>query len=252
MYLEIKELSKSFGERKIVDRLSFTLEKGELMCILGSSGCGKTTTLNMIGGFLPADSGRIYLDGEDITDLPPEERPVATVFQSYALFPHMTVMENVTYGLKFKKIKKSEARERGLKYLRMTGMTEYADVSVQSLSGGQQQRVALSRALVTEPKLCLLDEPFSNLDASLRERLRFELKKLQRELGMTMLFVTHDQEEAMILSDRMAVMDRGVFVQCDEPRSIYKAPASDFVRDFLKPDRILFSEDGSIMKKISE
>ena len=252
MYLEVKGLKKCFGEKKIVDDLSFSLDKGQLMCILGSSGCGKTTTLNMIGGFLKKDSGSIVLDGEEISEKEPEERPVTTVFQSYALFPHMTVLENVTYGLKFKGIKKEKAKELGYKYLEMTGMTEYADVRIQRLSGGQQQRVALARALVIEPKLCLLDEPFSNLDAALREKLRFELKRLQRDLKMTMIFVTHDQEEAMILSDKMAIMEQGVFVQCDTPKAIYDSPASDFVRDFLKLDRIIFKEDGSILKKISE
>ena len=252
MYLEVKGLKKCFGEKKIVDDLSFSLDKGQLMCILGSSGCGKTTTLNMIGGFLKKDSGSIVLDGEEISEKEPEERPVTTVFQSYALFPHMTVLENVTYGLKFKGIKKEKAKELGYKYLEMTGMTEYADVRIQRLSGGQQQRVALARALVIEPKLCLLDEPFSNLDAALREKLRFELKRLQRDLKMTMIFVTHDQEQAMILSDKMAIMEQGVFVQCDTPKAIYDAPASDFVRDFLKLDRIIFKEDGSILKRISE
>ena len=252
MYLEVKGLKKSFGEKKIVDDLSFSLDKGQLMCILGSSGCGKTTTLNMIGGFLKKDSGSVILDGEEISEKEPEDRPVTTVFQSYALFPHMTVLENVIYGLKFKGIKKEKSRERGYEYLEMTGMSEYADVRIQRLSGGQQQRVALARALVLEPKLCLLDEPFSNLDAALRERLRVELKKLQRDLGMTMIFVTHDQEEAMILSDKMAIMEAGVFVQCDTPKAIYDAPATDFVRDFLKLDRMIFKEDGSILKKISE
>ena len=187
MYLEVQGLKKCFGNKNIVDDLSFSLDKGKLMCILGSSGCGKTTTLNMIGGFLKADGGRILLDGQDITDISPEERPVTTVFQAYALFPHMSVMQNVVYGLKFKKVPKQEAEERGRRYLEMVGLAEYADRPIQSLSGGQQQRVALARALITEPKLCLLDEPFSNLDAGLREKLRFELKRLQKELGMTML-----------------------------------------------------------------
>ncbi len=252
MYLEVQGLKKRFGNKNIVDDLSFSLDKGKLMCILGSSGCGKTTTLNMIGGFLKADGGRILLDGQDITDISPEERPVTTVFQAYALFPHMSVMQNVVYGLKFKKVPKQEAEERGRRYLEMVGMAEYADRPIQSLSGGQQQRVALARALITEPKLCLLDEPFSNLDAGLREKLRFELKRLQKELGMTMLFVTHDQEEAMILSDKMAVMEKGIFVQCDTPWNIYHNPASDFVRDFLKLDRLIFQEDGTMLKRITE
>ena len=252
MYLNVEGLKKSFGNKIIVDDLSFSLDKGELMCILGSSGCGKTTTLNMIGGFLPADGGKILLEGQDITDIPPEERPVATVFQAYALFPHMTVLQNVVYGLKFKHVPRQEAEEKGLRYLDMVGMREYAQAAIQRLSGGQQQRVALARALITEPKLCLLDEPFSNLDAGLREKLRFELKRLQKELGMTMLFVTHDQEEAMILSDRMAVMEKGVFVQCDTPWNIYHHPATEFVRDFLKLDRLIYKEDGTLLKRITE
>ena len=252
MYLNVEGLKKSFGNKIIVDDLSFSLDKGELMCILGSSGCGKTTTLNMIGGFLPADGGKILLEGQDITDIPPEERPVATVFQAYALFPHMTVLQNVVYGLKFKHVPRQEAEEKGLRYLDMVGMREYAQAAIQRLSGGQQQRVALARALITEPKLCLLDEPFSNLDAGLREKLRFELKRLQKELGMTMLFVTHDQEEAMILSDRMAVMEKGVFVQCDTPWNIYHHPATGFVRDFLKLDRLIYKEDGTLLKRITE
>ena len=177
---------------------------------------------------------------------------MATVFQAYALFPHMNVLQNVTYGLKFKRMARQEAEEKGMRYLDMVGMREYAKASIQRLSGGQQQRVALARALITEPKLCLLDEPFSNLDAGLREKLRFELKRLQKELGMTMLFVTHDQEEAMILSDRMAVMEKGVFVQCDTPWNIYHHPATGFVRDFLKLDRLIYKEDGTLLKRITE
>ena len=172
MYLELSHLKKSFGEKTVVEDLTLSLPQGELLCILGSSGCGKTTTLNMIGGFLAPDSGQILLDGEDITAIPPERRPVSTVFQSYGLFPHMTVLQNVVYGLKFQHIRRSEAREKGLRYLDMVGLADYAGAYIHEISGGQQQRVALARALIVEPKLCLLDEPFSNLDAALRVKMR--------------------------------------------------------------------------------
>ena len=180
MYLELKNLHKRFDREPVVEDLHLSLEKGQLLCILGSSGCGKTTTLNMIGGFLAPDSGRVLLDGEDITAIPPERRPVTTVFQAYGLFPHMTVLQNVLYGLKFQRIRRNDAREKGLRYLDMVGLSDYAGAYIHEISGGQQQRVDLARALIVEPKLCLLDEPFSNLDAALRTRMRKELKNLQR------------------------------------------------------------------------
>lgn len=160
MYLELNHLKKHFDGREVVRDLSLTLEQGQLLCILGASGCGKTTTLNMIGGFLAPDSGSVRLDGEDITRIPPEQRPVTTVFQSYGLFPHMTVLQNVIYGLKFRGVKREQARQKGMHYLEMVGLTDYASAYIQEISGGQQQRVALARALIVEPKLCLLDEPF--------------------------------------------------------------------------------------------
>ena len=252
MYLELSHLKKRFGDKEVVQDLSLSLERGQLLCILGSSGCGKTTTLNMIGGFLEPDGGAIRLDGQDITRLPPERRPVTTVFQSYGLFPHMTVLENVMYGLKFRSLPKVQAREKAMNYLNMVGLSDYAGAHIYEISGGQQQRVALARALVVEPKLCLLDEPFCNLDAALRVKMRSELKKLQRELDMTMVFVTHDQEEALILSDSMAIMEQGRLIQNDSPLNIYRQPANEFIAEFLNLDELVWTEDGRLLKVIKK
>ena len=252
MFLELKSIHKSFEGLKVVENLDLSLEKGQLLCILGSSGCGKTTTLNMIGGFLTPDSGAIFLDGADITAIPPEKRPVSTVFQSYGLFPHMTVLENVIYGLKFRGYKKRQAKEKGMQYLEMVGLQDYANAPIHEISGGQQQRTALARALIVEPKLCLLDEPFSNLDAALRVKMRKELKQLQRELGITMVFVTHDQEEAMLLSDQMAIMDQGRLVQVGSPEEIFRHPANEFVSSFLGLSSLRWEEDGTLLKVIKE
>ena len=252
MYLDLSHLKKRFGEKEVVQDLSLSLERGQLLCILGSSGCGKTTTLNMIGGFLAPDGGRILLDGQDITHMPPEQRPVTTVFQSYGLFPHMTVLQNVIYGLKFRAYSKAQAREKGAEYLRLVGLEGYENARIYEISGGQQQRVALARALIVEPKLCLLDEPFSNLDAALRVKMRQELKKLQRDLGMTMVFVTHDQEEALILADYMAIMEKGRLVQYGTPLDIYHQPADSFVSGFLGLDDLLWQPDGSVWKVVKK
>ena len=252
MYLELDHLKKKFDGKDVVCDLSLSLDKGKLLCILGSSGCGKTTTLNMIGGFLSPDSGFIRVDGMDITRLPPERRPVSTVFQSYGLFPHMSLLQNVIYGLKFRGVKKADARKKGMEYLDLVGLADRADAMIHEISGGQQQRVALARALIVEPKLCLLDEPFCNLDAALRVKMRQELKKLQRELDMTMVFVTHDQEEALHLADRIAIMEQGVLVQDAAPMEIYRNPASDFVRDFLSLDQLVWTEDGTLMKVVKQ
>lgn len=250
MYLELKDITKTFESRRAVNDLSISIELGELVCLLGPSGCGKTTTLNMIGGFLEPDSGTILLDGADIGHLPPERRPVTTVFQSYALFPHMDIITNVMYGLKFSRVGRSEARSRAMRYLEMVGLGDRAKSAVSELSGGEQQRVALARSLVVEPKLCLLDEPFSNLDASLRVRMRAELKALQRELGITMLFVTHDQEEALVLSDRAAIMNEGSLMQCASPRDILSSPSCAFVAEFLSANDLSWDSDGSLLKRI--
>ena len=250
MYLELEHINKSFGDKQVVRDLSFGLARGEILCILGASGCGKTTTLNMIGGFLTPDSGHVRLDGQDITNVPPERRPVTTVFQSYGLFPHMSVLENVTYGLKFRGMSRRAMQEKGMAYLELVGLADRAKSRIYALSGGQQQRVALARALAVEPKLCLLDEPFSNLDAALRTRMRHELKRLQREVGITMVFVTHDQEEALILADRIAAMEEGALPQIAAPEETYRAPATPSVARFLGVDELVWREDGTVLKII--
>lgn len=252
MYLELQHLNKSFEGKTVVKDLSLSLAEGELLCILGSSGCGKTTTLNMIGGFLRPSSGKILLDGQDITAMPPERRPVTTVFQSYGLFPHMTVLQNVMYGLKFQKMKRTQAREKAMHYLELVNLSEYANAGIYEISGGQQQRVALARALVVEPRLCLLDEPFCNLDAALRVKMREGLKEIQRKLNMTMVFVTHDQEEALNLADKIAIMEQGVLTQYDSPMNIYRHPANDFVREFLNLDELVWSDEGALLKVIKK
>ncbi len=233
MYLELEHLNKSFGEKSVVNDLSLSLEQGKLLCLLGESGCGKTTTLKMIGGFLNPDGGDIRIDGQSILGMPPEKRPVSTVFQSYALFPHLNVLDNVIYGLKFQKIKKKDARRMGMEYLEAVGMQEYAKAPIYEISGGQQQRVALIRSLITKPKVLLLDEPLSNLDAKLRVKMREEIRDIQQQFGITMVFVTHDQEEAMVLADEIAIMDKGKLVQIGKPEKVYVNPQNDFARDFL-------------------
>ncbi|MGM0410224.1 MAG: ABC transporter ATP-binding protein [Bacillota bacterium] len=233
MFLKIDNLSKYFAELKAVDNFSVQIEKGQFFSILGPSGCGKTTTLKMLGGFLQPDSGAIILDNKDISNKKAEKRPVATVFQNYALFPHMNVIENITYGLKFKDISKINAQKKGLEILDMVGLNNYDEKEISQLSGGEMQRVALARALITNPKLLLLDEPLSNLDAKLRIKMRKKIKELQEELGITMIYVTHDQEEALSLSDQIIVMNKGKIEQIGSPREIYNDPKNKFVADFV-------------------
>ena len=245
MYLRLERLDKRFEATEAVRGLSIDVERGEMLSLLGPSGCGKTTTLRMVGGFLRPDGGRIVLDGEDVTALPPERRPTATVFQSYALFPHMTVLRNVIYGLKFRKVPREEALAAGRAMLEKVGLPGAGDKTIDQLSGGEQQRVALARALIVRPKVLLLDEPLSNLDAKLRVRMRGEIRRLQREFGITALYVTHDQEEALALSDRVAVMEGGRIVQTGTPQEVYGAAANGFVADFIGRSNILVLEDGS-------
>lgn len=244
MFLELNNLTKLFDKDNGVKNINLYVEEGEFLTILGPSGCGKTTTLNLLGGFLKPDSGNIFLDGVDIVNLPPEKRPISTVFQSYALFPHMNVIENVSYGIRFyRKEKKTRAIEIAKEYIDIVGLTGYEKSRVGNLSGGQQQRVALARSMATNPKILLLDEPLSNLDASLRIRMREEIKELQRKLNITMIFVTHDQSEAICLSDKIVVMDRGKIVQIGTPQEVYFYPANEYVASFIGKSNI-FSEKG--------
>lgn len=233
MFLELTHLSKSFGSHKVIDDLCLGVEKGEVLCLLGASGCGKTTTLRLVGGFLAPDGGRVVIDGQDVTGMPPEIRPTATVFQSYALFPHMSVVDNVGYGMRFSGATRAEAKKRAMEMLEAVGLSEFASSRVQDISGGQQQRVALARALVLGPKVLLLDEPFSNLDANLRIRMREEVRQIQRRFGVTMVFVTHDREEAMSFADRLAIMRNGKILQVASPREAYDHPADLYCARFL-------------------
>lgn len=244
MYLQLNNLSKVFITKKVVDNLSIAINKGELICFLGPSGCGKTTTLKMIGGFLKPSEGSILIDGEDITKLPPEERPVSTVFQSYALFPHLNVIENIIYGLKFKGYKKKEALKKGEEYVDIVGLSEYKTRKIHELSGGQQQRVALARSLIVNPKVLLLDEPLSNLDTGLRIKMRNEIKDIQKKFNITMIFVTHDQEEALSIADRIMIMKDGRIQQLGTPEEIYNNPSNSFVLNFLGSSNMLKNNKG--------
>jgi ABC-type Fe3+/spermidine/putrescine transport system ATPase subunit len=231
--LQIQRVSKDLGGRTIVDDLQLEVNAGELTCLLGPSGCGKTTTLRMIGGFIQPDAGRIVISGRDVTALSPDKRPTAMVFQNYALWPHMTVYKNVAFGLRLRKLPKSEVRERVENVLELVGLTHHVQSYPARISGGEQQRVALARALVLEPKVLLLDEPLSNLDAKLRVRVREDIREIQQRIGITTVFVTHDQDEALSISDRIAVMSGGKVEQYDDARGLYREPATTFVAGFV-------------------
>jgi putative spermidine/putrescine transport system ATP-binding protein len=231
--VEIRDIFKRFGRVTAVDGFSLTVGRGEFVSLLGPSGCGKTTLLRLIAGLLRADSGEVVIDGQDMSDVPPNKRDIGLVFQNYALFPHMNVYENLAFGLRMRKMGKSEIRERVTRALELIGLPEVEDRTPQQMSGGQQQRVALARALVIEPRLLLLDEPLSNLDAKLREGMRFEILRIQRQLGITSIYVTHDQEEALTLSDRVVVMNEGHVMQIGAPTDIYERPENLFVASFI-------------------
>jgi iron(III) transport system ATP-binding protein len=239
MYLTLENVTKVFpprgaaGEVTAVNDVSLDIEKGELITLLGPSGCGKTTTLRMIAGFEFPTSGRIILDNQDINQLPPHKREMSMVFQSYAIFPHLNVFENIAYGLNVQRLSKAVIKDRVDKVLGLVHLEGYGDRAPTQLSGGQQQRVALARALIMEPKVLLMDEPLSNLDAKLREEMRTEIRRIQKELNITSVYVTHDQIEAMTLSDRIVVMNQGIIEQIGTPVEIYRFPNSKFVADFI-------------------
>ena len=237
--LALKGIDKSFGEVQALKDVSLDVCEGEFFTLLGPSGCGKTTLLRIIAGLELSDRGEVILGGEDITTLPATKRQVNTVFQSYALFPHLTIFENVAFGLRSRKYPKHEVENRVSKRLEMLGLQEMSDRHPHQLSGGQQQRVALARALVNEPKVLLLDEPMSALDAKLRAQVQVELRRLQRKLGQTFILVTHDQSEAMVVSDRIAVMNQGKIIQFGSPKEVYEQPKTRFVAEFLGAANLL-------------
>ncbi len=237
--VKIENVVKRFGEVTALKGVSLEIRHGELFTLLGPSGCGKTTLLRIISGLEYPDEGRVYFDDQDVTDLKTYERGAVLVFQNYALWPHMTVFENIAYGLKIRKIPKEEIKKRVKEVLELVRLSGYEDRYPTQLSGGQQQRVALARALAVNPKILLLDEPLSNLDAKLRVEMRSEIKRIQRELDITVVYVTHDQEEAMALSDRIAVMNIGVVEQVGSPIEVYQKPRTKFVADFMGRNNIV-------------
>ncbi|HON17060.1 MAG TPA: ABC transporter ATP-binding protein [Spirochaetota bacterium] len=232
-FLIFDGISKSFGNHKVLDNVSLTIKKGEIFSLLGPSGCGKTTLLRICAGLEEPDSGRIILNGEDITNLSPNKRAVNTVFQNYALFPHLTVFENIAFGLRIAGFKESVIKEEVYKYLELIQLTDHANKRPDKLSGGQKQRVAIARALINKPKVLLLDEPLAALDLKLRQRMLVDLDNIHDEVGITFLYVTHDQSEAMSLSDTIAVMNEGVVEQVGTPTEIYEAPRTSFVAAFI-------------------
>ena len=233
VYLRFENVSKHYGDVRAVDDVSIDVAREEFLTLLGASGSGKTTLLMTVAGFTMPDRGRIVLDGEDITWLPPSLRNIGVVFQSYALFPHMTVSENVAYPLRVRKVPRRESEERTERALDLVRLGGFADRMPSQLSGGQQQRVALARAVVFEPRLLLMDEPLGALDKKLREYMQLEIKELQRQLRITVIYVTHDQSEALTMSDRIAIMNDGRFEQVGSPEGLYRAPANRFVADFI-------------------
>lgn len=237
--IRLTDVDKSFDDERVVKKLNLDVEEGEFLTMLGPSGCGKTTTLRMIAGFEVPTSGQIFLEGEDVDDKKPNERNVNTVFQSYALFPHMNVFDNIAFGLVEKKVKKDEIRSRVEEMIKLVQLDGMEKRMPAQMSGGQKQRVAIARALVNRPKVLLLDEPLGALDLKLRKQMQGELKALQRRLGITFIYVTHDQEEALTMSDRIAVMNRGRLEQVGTPEEVYNHPETKFVADFIGESNII-------------
>ncbi|WP_029409515.1 ABC transporter ATP-binding protein [Treponema pedis] len=254
MYLQLQNVSKKYGNKFAIRNINFNLEKGKMLCLLGPSGCGKTTILHATGGFIKIDDGKIILDGKDITNVPPEEREVSTVFQSYGLFPNMNVLQNIIYGLKFKNIPKKERISLGMQMIKTVGLEGCEKKHISELSGGEQQRTALARSLIIRPKLLLLDEPLSSLDAKLKISMRREIKRLQNEFKVTSVFVTHDQSEAFEIADKIILMNEGVIMQEDFAENIYNNPRNQFALDFIgtrniidgkyvRPEKITITKD---------
>lgn len=233
MFLEIENLTKSYDNKKVLKNISFSLEKGKILCLLGPSGCGKTTILNSIAGFVKIDSGKILLEKENITNLEPENRNISTVFQSYGLFNHKNVIENISYGLKFKKLNKKEILKKSLEMLDIIGLNGYENRKISSLSGGQKQRVAIARSLIVNPRLILLDEPFSNLDENLKESMRKEIKRVVNLFSMTTILVTHDQQDAFTIADKVILINNGNIIQNSTPKELYNEPNSKFSLEFV-------------------
>ncbi len=243
--IKIENLSKAFGDKVVLDNINLDIKRGEFVTLLGPSGCGKTTLLRMLAGFMQPDSGSIAMEDKDILSMPPHQRPLNTVFQRYALFPHLNVYENIAFGLKLKKVESKEIDKRVRKALKMVSMTDYEDRDVNSLSGGQQQRVAIARAIVNQPQVLLLDEPLAALDLKMRKDMQMELKQMHEALGITFIYVTHDQEEALTLSDTIVVMSEGKIQQIGTPIDIYNEPVNSFVADFIGESNIL---NGTMIK----
>ncbi|UWE19084.1 ABC transporter ATP-binding protein [Herbaspirillum huttiense] len=246
-YLNLQQVALGYGNaRTAVEGLDLAVQRGEVISLLGPSGCGKTTTMRAIAGLIDLRAGRITLDGRDISRLPPNKRDIGLVFQSYALFPHLNVFDNVAFGLRLRKVPAAELRQRVEKVIAAVGLSGFEARLPAQMSGGQQQRVALARAIVIEPKLLLLDEPLSNLDAKLRVQMRAELRRIQRELGITMLYVTHDQDEALAMSDRIVVMNSGKIEQLDTPEQLFNAPRTRFVANFMGFENLFDYRDGQL------
>lgn len=239
MYLSLKNISKKYKDKEILKNITFDIKEGELVCTLGPSGCGKTTLLNIIGGFVSDYLGDVFLSDENINNIPPEKREIATVFQSYGLFTHKNVIDNVSYGLKLLKIDKNMREKRARDMLEKVGLAGYEKKKIKELSGGEQQRVAIARSMVLNPKLLLLDEPLSNLDVHLRDVMRKEIKRIQKQFGVTMIIVTHDQEDAFKLADRVIVINEGHIEQIGTPEELYKNPKNNFISSFIGENNII-------------
>ena len=237
--VELKNISVAFGQERVLNRLNLSIKDGEFVTLLGPSGCGKTTTLRIIAGFATPDEGDVLFDGENINDMPAHKRQVNTIFQRYALFPHLNVYENIAFGLRVKKIPEKEIKERVSEIIKLVNLEGFEKRNIAKLSGGQQQRVAIARAVVNRPKVLLLDEPLAALDLKLRKDMQVELKNIQKSLGITFIFVTHDQEEALTISDTVVVMNEGIVQQIGAPNDIYNEPENAFVADFIGESNIL-------------